>query len=323
MAMMMNAGPSGFQGAPVTKGLLTVVTVATISLALLQSGYVAVLQPMLVLRYGQWWRLFLHHLAFQSSGEALLGAILLYFTRMFERRYGSAKYASRLTVISVFATACQMALLLTVGRGVSLTMRRPGKQAASYEMTPCAAPGPYGVIYAALVDYFIDVPVTYRFRLGANRRRSPFWSTTSVSDKSLVYLIALQLALTRGKASLVSALAAILASILYRSAPGRVKQWRYPESIGRRIRSLWRPPVVEPPQRSTASRSTATLLSSSAAPVPLRPDLLSSVESISSSPSDDHIQHLVAMGFSRDAAIQALTQTRNDLHRATHLLIDS
>ena len=359
--MLNTGGPSGFRSAPVTKCLIMVVTTMTIMTALLQWNYLFVLQPSLILRHGQLWRLLIHQLPFTSSGEALLGMILLYFIRMFERRYGSMKYISMMTIVSLFSTSIEMMILLTIGRGTSLTLRKPGKPSSIttttssyYEMRPASVPGPYGIIYAFLVGYLYEIPVTYRFRLGGGRvggggHRFSLLNSITISDKSLVYLIALQMAFTRGKASLVSASAGFLAGLLYRSNLGHVKQWRYPISLAHSIQSILGPFLLINSTTDTSRLATtanqrgeggdqraasSTLIFPR--PVAIRQDLLNSMDSmripaispLSSSPStivpsNEHIEHLMSMGFSREAATQALIRTRNNLQRASNLLIDN
>jgi hypothetical protein len=281
---MLNSGPSGLHKAPVTKCLMLIVIVATLLTALLQLSHTCLLQPILVIRHGQWWRLFLYHLPFTSSGEALLGGILLYCTSM-------------ITIIAVLSTVIQMTLLSTLFRNTSITLTKHGKQDIYYAITPSSAPGPYSVIYAALVQYMMDIPVTYRFRIGG-------WGLSPmISDKTLVYLLAFQLAITRGTASLVSTLAGILAGILYRSNPANIKRWRYPSFLYHFF-SRHLHPLLETQHHRPNMRSVL--------PTPIHQEQLHA------------IIHLISMGFSREAALQALHRSRNDLQGAiNHLLINN
>jgi hypothetical protein len=66
--------------------------------------------------------------------------------------------------------------------------------------------GPYGLIFASFIPFFLDIPVTSRFRIfGVN-----------FSDKSFIYLAGLQLLLSSGKRSLIPGICGLIAGSLYR-----------------------------------------------------------------------------------------------------------
>jgi membrane associated rhomboid family serine protease len=139
----------------------------------------------------QVWRLATHHLAFMTSGELLLGGLVLYSFRLFERRYGTAKFAAFATVTAVLSTLFQVGIL-SVARslGYPVAAGAPGPYVAfacvcarGRKLTPVAAPAPrYGLLCALLVPYLRDLPVTTSFEVGA----------FSVSYKWSVYLPMLQ-----------------------------------------------------------------------------------------------------------------------------------
>ena len=82
---------------------------------------------------------------FRHPGELIFGAALLYYTRLFERRLGSAKYGS------FVAAACGAAYFLEMLAGSLL--RLP------------AASGPYPVIFASLVSFVLDVPPLHNLQV--------------------------------------------------------------------------------------------------------------------------------------------------------------
>ncbi len=117
-----------------TKGLL----LATVSTSvILQASKARRRSPLLV-------SLFTRAFAFRNPGELLFGASLLYFYRLFERQWGSAKYGS------FVATACGLAYALEAAAGAALAL--PTSQ------------GPFPLIFANLAANFVLlVPPTHRF----------------------------------------------------------------------------------------------------------------------------------------------------------------
>ena len=115
--------------APVSKAILGVVGASSLLASVLEWKPWLPLDLERVLENGQVWRLATHHLAFRTSGELFIGGFVLYSLRLFERRYGTAKFAAFAAVTSVLATLFQVALL-TLGRSLGYTVR-------------AAAPGPY------------------------------------------------------------------------------------------------------------------------------------------------------------------------------------
>jgi len=68
------------------------------------------------------------------------------------------------------------------------------------------ASGPYGLIFSSFVPFFLDIPITSRFRIfGLN-----------FSDKSFIYLAGLQLLLSSWKRSLIPGIFGLVAGSLYR-----------------------------------------------------------------------------------------------------------
>ena len=65
----------------------------------------------MLLNSTQVWRLVTHHLAFLTSSELMLGGLLLYSFRLFERRYGTSKFAAFVVSVSALGTLFQVAIL--------------------------------------------------------------------------------------------------------------------------------------------------------------------------------------------------------------------
>lgn len=117
-----------------TKGLL----LATVSTSVILQATKARRRPPLLVS------LFTRAFAFRNPGELLFGASLLYFYRLFERQWGSAKYSS------FVAVACGLAYALEAAAGAALALP--------------AAQGPFPLVFANLAANFVLlVPPTHRF----------------------------------------------------------------------------------------------------------------------------------------------------------------
>lgn len=165
----MNAGPSGFHNAPVTKGVVLACGLASVLVGTQGVARAISLSYQKVVQNLQLWRLLSAPCVFSSTPELLFGLYLVYFFRVFERQIGSNKYLFFLLFSTTITTILEVVALAalrdpTVLAGISLS------------------PGPYGFIFASFVPFFFDIPVSTRFKvLGAR-----------FSDKSFVYLAGLQ-----------------------------------------------------------------------------------------------------------------------------------
>jgi len=102
-------------------------------------------------------------LAFSAPSELMLGSLLLYYARLVERQSGSGKFGA-----FALSTSAAAALLSAGARRALAALRGPG--------TPplAGAPsGPYGLLFACLVQLLLDVPTTQHFALFGARARAP------------------------------------------------------------------------------------------------------------------------------------------------------
>uniref|UniRef100_A0A0D9UZG5 UBA domain-containing protein n=1 Tax=Leersia perrieri TaxID=77586 RepID=A0A0D9UZG5_9ORYZ len=290
---MQGGGVSGFQNAPVTRavvlasGLLSVVFSSqrrARALSLSYQGFV---------KNFRLWRIFASGFAFQSTPELLFGVYLLYYFRVFERQIGSNKYS----VFSLFTIS--VSLLFEV---LSLVLLKD----TNYLST--LACGPYGLIFASFIPFFLDIPVTSRFRIfGVN-----------FSDKSFIYLAGLQLLLSSGKRSLIPGICGLIAGSLYRLNVLGIRRMKMLQVIASFFARFLAPSSgssSRPPRSlvgdmtSRTGRAVQNHPPSGFAPV---------VE-----PPESSIAMLVSMGFDGNAARQALMRARNDINAATNILLEA
>jgi len=144
---------------------------------------------------GQVWRVVTPSFVWSTSSELVFGSILIYIWRLFERQFGSRKFGGALVFLSVGTTLLQSLLMLGVGSA-----------SASFRHQLSKVSGPYGVVFGLLFPFFLDIPQSFA------------WRTMGVkmSDKLIVYILALQLVLVQPPASLVVAAIAFVLGMLYR-----------------------------------------------------------------------------------------------------------
>ncbi|XP_037075631.1 ubiquitin-associated domain-containing protein 2-like [Pollicipes pollicipes] len=346
---------TGFYKAPVSKGLmgglfLTCTAINVPLLAHLRHHLEFRLPDMLTspLIY----RLLTSRLAFLDTKDLVCSALLLYYFRIFERRYGSRKFASHLLVTWTLSTLLEVVFVLG--------SQRLGLELHAGRLLP---PGPYGLVFPLFVSYFFDVPrVTTTHILGA-----------PITGKTLTYLIGLQICST-SVATGVSALCGVVSGLLYRYNVLHVRRLRVPSglcwladrTLGRLLSSspptdgpmgatleVQRQQQIEmleqqmlldryremrqrqPPGRAPAPRHQEGQgyaerlvehgdhplngLYRPAAPQPLIHEPEQAAEP--APPSEECVRHLLEMGFQRAEVETALRSSNNDMNLATTLLL--
>eukprot|EP00003_Mantamonas_plastica_P017418 TRINITY_DN2890_c0_g1_i1.p1 TRINITY_DN2890_c0_g1~~TRINITY_DN2890_c0_g1_i1.p1 ORF type:complete len:319 (+),score=69.50 TRINITY_DN2890_c0_g1_i1:98-958(+) len=187
---MMNAGPSGFDHAPVTKGLVLATGFSSLFVSLTKTHHLVALKMVPNILPGlQLWRLITSHFTFTTPAEILFGMLLLYNFRCFERQMGSRRFGAFTLSTLLISTLIQIAFL------------------AIQPSLSFLSPGQYGMIFAMFVLFNRDIPKTHRFRVFG----------VTLTDKVFTYLLGLQLLLSNSPQSLFAALSGIIAGVLYRS----------------------------------------------------------------------------------------------------------
>ncbi|KAG0603678.1 hypothetical protein M758_10G112900 [Ceratodon purpureus] len=298
----MNAGPSGFHNAPVTKGIVAACGLISVLVGTQGGASACSLSYQKVVQELQLWRLLAAPCVFSSTPELLFGLYLVYFFRVFERQIGSNKYLFFVIFSTTFSTILQVAALAALKdppflKGISLT------------------PGPYGLIFASFVPFFFDIPISTRYKIFGAR----------FSDKSFVYLAGLQLLLSSWKRSLIPGICGLLAGFLYKSNILGIRKVKFPEGLASAAGRLFAPlmsGVSTPPPAARGTRDAAVN-----GPVgrPFEHRFAASAPPLAASPPppEEYVSTLVAMGFDRNDALQALAIARNDLTIATNLLLES
>jgi len=270
---MLPLTPSGFFGASFTKATLIITGIATVANNVLaqRNSYNLIWKHIVE---GQLWRLATHIFTWTSNSEMLFGSLLGYHFRLMERLFGTGKFASFAVVTTALSTALQLTWL--------------GLRSESV-----AAPGPYGLIFATLVQYYREVPATFYVRVFG----------VPVSDKMFLYVIALQLALSNPPGSHVSSISGIIAGLIYASGlVPRIQRWRIPAAIQNVFASFGSSTASDPVPRPS---------------IPNRSQARQQVDF-----NEQQISFLTSMGFARDQVVTALQRTNGDAAAAAELLLN-
>ncbi|XP_024538437.1 rhomboid-like protein 20 isoform X1 [Selaginella moellendorffii] len=221
----MNAGPSGFQNAPITKGVVVVCGLATLLVGTSRRSIIKAcgLSYQAVVQNIQLWRLGTATCVFSSTPELVFGLYLIYFFRVFERQIGSNKYSVFVLTTTIISTLLELSVLAF--------FRDPTTSGISL------APGPYGLIFASFVPYFFDIPISTRFRVF----RMQF------SDKTFVYLAGLQLLLSSWRQSLIPGLCGVLAGFTYRSNIFGIRRLKFPKCVASFFSRIFSPLLLSWP----------------------------------------------------------------------------
>lgn len=244
---------AGFAHAPVTKGVLITLAVASVCTSLFQ------LKPFVHLQihphldtHHQYYRPFLQHFAFTNSSELFLALLLFYNAGVkVERTFGTYKYASFFAVVTVIFTAVQFVVLaacsllfLRVDRAQESGLEREVER--SWVVVGRSPAGPWGPLFALLFQYHRVIPHMWSMRI----------EQLELSDKAIeVYSLAALLAVSQGTSSVFVAVLGMMVSAAYRSKSGplrRLHKYRLPVRVYRILAFVLAPWVgeIRRPQRS-------------------------------------------------------------------------
>jgi len=316
---MMNSGPSGFHNAPLSKAILFLTGSFSVGASVLKLQHLLDFTDLssILSKYPAW-RLITNHFFFASPGELLFGLLLIYYFRLFERQMGTVKFGGFTFVTLAIATMTQIALYV-----VSPTTK--------------ISSGPYSLLFACFVLFFSDVPSTYRFHLCG----------IPASDKLFVYILALQLLLSNSTNSVFSGICGIIAGLAYKSETLGLNKWKLPSIVNHFCRrfllpileSTTRPSIQRSPIPIPNSNPRTTTMPSFPNTSPHQPNfsslgysdqLLPTNQFLNPQvfgttpqpPTDESIELLSNMGFSRQDVVEALTRSNNNVEIATHILLD-
>ncbi|XP_068685422.1 ubiquitin-associated domain-containing protein 2-like [Montipora capricornis] len=201
--MFPGASSTGFYHAPLSKGLLVLTGTASLINILFSSSTRTLLPNVTwiqIIRNSKLWQILSSSFYYSTTRNLICGSLLFYTFRIFERRFGSKKYASYIFSTTVIAIGLQLTAVSAI--------RHLGHEVG---LPP---PGLFGFVYATVVQYFCDVPPSDALLLLG----------VPISGKIFTYSIALQM-LMSNKESLLAGICGMVAGIIYRFNIFRVQQW--------------------------------------------------------------------------------------------------
>lgn len=193
-AILSQYSSTGFYKAPVSKGILGCMFLTSCALnvpllAHIKQNIVYNI-PSIFEKY-EIWRVLTSKLTFLETKDLVCGCLLIYYFRVFERRYGSHKFSSYLMAACTVATVLELITVFFL-RQIDIHI--------SYLPT-----GPYGLIFPLFVNYYMDIPrVAQTYILGV-----------PVTGKTLTYLLGLQV-MSTNKASMLSGICSLIAGVICR-----------------------------------------------------------------------------------------------------------
>ncbi|KAJ0974653.1 hypothetical protein J5N97_016618 [Dioscorea zingiberensis] len=291
----MNAGPSGFHNAPVTRTF--VIASALLSVLLSHSLRLGLTYEDIFKNF-RFWRLIVSTLAFSSTPELMFGLYLLYYFRVFERQIGSNKHSVFIVFSMIVSLLLEILALTYLLADPSLNM---------------LVSGPYGLIFASFVPFYFDIPVSSRFTI----------FSLQLSDKSFIYLAGLQLLFSSWKWSLIPGICGVLAGSLYRLNAFGIHRVKFPDAF---MSSLSRFPRLSgnSMQTSSSGNNIGSIPSYPGHQVEtLQRNNIFPTGVADQEPSDSAVATLVSMGFDSASARLALVQARNDVNIATNILLEA
>lgn len=290
---------------------------------------------------GEIWRLITTHFVFRNPAQLMVGLIVLYSLRGFERQMGSKKFGAFLlySLLSSTVLSILFVLILNVLMGLSFV----------------PSSGPFFLIYSLMIFYYWHVPALYPIQYSVLGLR--------LSEKSWIYLLSAQLLFSDSWYSILASASGLIAGYVYLKDLFHVQSYRLPASVerifgvfGNLFQAFHMPTAsttVTPGQFEmrdmSSSDGTSTVLRSrerrlrnnidditsrfrfedfeehrgaganSTSQPFFRPT--SSSSSVALPPSEDSIVSLMGLGFEREVVIRALQSTGNNIEAAANLLL--
>lgn len=266
----------GFETAPITKGLCVCTIVAGVVGGFTKGSLELNVYPKIVTNK-EVWRLFTGQVFFSSSSEIVLGALLLYSFRALERLFGSKKFAGFAVFLLLSSSLVQLAILFSSKDTISSFL-----------------PGPYALVFGLFCNYVMDVPRMWRFRvLGF-----------VISDKTLIYLMGLQMFFSQGYKSIYPSVIGLVLGVLVNSPYLPFRKFRLPSWLVSCFQRLASSPQMP---RAPGGQAYARVDS----------------DNLNNSEGDAKVASLVSLGFDVQRARQALQRSGQSVEIAAQLLLES
>ncbi|VDI38988.1 ubiquitin-associated domain-containing protein 2-like isoform X2 [Mytilus galloprovincialis] len=203
-------GTTGFYKSPSSKGLLTATLLSSFALnfPFQQYRHYFWYNPHLIVEKQQLWRIFSSKVAYLDLKDMCCCSILMYYFRIFERRYGSRKFLSYMLSTAIISTALELSVIYLL-------------QHLQIKLQPLPS-GPLCMLYPLFIPYYCEVPrVVFGHIFGI-----------PMTGKSFHYILGLQIAST-SKESILVAICGLLSGLLWKANFLKVQSFRIPTFIAK------------------------------------------------------------------------------------------
>ncbi|XP_062865813.1 ubiquitin-associated domain-containing protein 2 [Trichomycterus rosablanca] len=339
--MFTTTGSRGLYKAPLSKCLLVVPTALTVLLLLAVPHYqkLFIYSLQTIRQHNQFWRLVSGRLICLDVKDTFCSSLLIYNFRIFERRFGSHKFASFLFGTWILSGFLDFLLVEALHFIFELQV----------DVLPAGLLGP---VFALFVPFYCSIPQVQVTQL---------LGYFSISNKTLVYIVGLQL-LTSSAYMWVVALSGLVSGVLYYSNVMALQRFLcVPQWLARCSSRLLEPVFSGAEPSSEASlgmgatldiqrqqrmdmldqqlllSQLAQLRRNAQQPPPLQGGLLNRLfpglrhrgpirrhtqpHTADAPVAEEQIARLMEMGFSRVDAQEALRVSNNDINMATNFLL--
>lgn len=306
---------TGFEHAPITKSLCILAGAVTILLLNEKPNHALTLDLKQLFK-GELWRIILSPFGFYSMPHLVIGLMLMYSFRQFERQLGSRKFGSFVAISLVISILIQLAIVV-IGKGCGI------------EIVP--TPGPFFFIYSLLPLFYQYIPTLHPTKL-------PILGL-ALSEKSWTYLLACQLIFSDGTDSFGAGISGLIAGYLYTWNGLGLQEYRLPALVetpfvvvGRFLSGLFSVPGPAATVNRPATRRIRTdnfgggahglgdqmLPTDIGAPLGA---LFDDRARLGLRPREEDVLTLMNLGFDRSSVERALLSSGNNMDAAANILL--
>eukprot|EP01040_Poterioochromonas_malhamensis_P001368 gene1368-1449_t len=254
---------------------------------------------------GDFGRIFSSQFAFDSTTETIVALILIYSCRLFESQMGSRKFGAFVIFSWILSVLIQL-LLLKLFQVIGLYL--------------IPSPGPYFLVFAQLAFFYRYIPKVYMTQY--------VFMGIEFSEKSGIYLLALQLFFSNGIKTIFPSLVGLLVGYLYARNTFKVQKLLLPsffEKFFRLVNALVgtlfpftnRPQPRQPQGRANNLNNFPTNQQYQQQP----PQQQYQPAFELPPPDEESIQTLMNLGFEREAVLLALRHSGNNVDAAANRLL--
>ena len=201
----------GFENAPVSQGFIILTILATLFLVNDVKSWLSL--DLNKLAIGQEYRLVTSQLIFDNVPQAIVGSIIIYGFRNFERQMGSRKFGAFLMISFILNLIIELILSVIITSSIT-TLK-----------SLIVTSGPFFYIYALVPFYYNYVPAMH------STKYKILGIPITISQKLWLYVLLIELFFSGGLSSIMSGISGILSGFIYLSNVLGIQRLRLPEFI--------------------------------------------------------------------------------------------